>query len=108
MPVVVYFIYVQLFSISRLHFLYVQPEQASCCSEMGPYSSCWEKTIFFLFFRIQMESIMPVEQLMVLSTSLMLLLENWFTPLEVLYGLFLKACDIVLCAVVFSLISYNV
>jgi hypothetical protein len=46
--------------------------------------------------------------LMVLSTSLMLLLENWFTPLKELYGLFLKDCDVVPCAVVFSLISYNV
>ena len=55
-----------------------------------------------------MESILPVEQLMVLSTFQMLLLENWFTHLKVLYGLFLKACDIVPCAVVFSLISYNV
>jgi len=51
MPVVVYFIYMQLFSISRLYFLYVQPEQASCCSEMGPYSSSWKKTIFFFIFR---------------------------------------------------------
>ena len=40
-----------------------------------------------------MESILPVEQLMVLSTFLMLLLENWFTPFKVLYALFLKACD---------------
>jgi hypothetical protein len=45
---------------------------------------------------------------MVLSTFLMLLLENWFTPLKVLYGLFLKACDIEPCAVIFGLISYNV
>lgn len=108
MPVVIYFIYVQLFSISRLHFLYVQPECASCYSEMGPYLPCWKNTIFFLFFRVQMESILPVEQLMVLSTFLMLLLENWFTPLKVLYGLFLKACDIESCAVYFSLISYYV
>ena len=55
-----------------------------------------------------MENILPVEQLMVLSTFLMLLLENWFTPLKVLYGLFLKAYDIEPCAVIFSLISYNV
>jgi len=40
-----------------------------------------------------MESILPVEQLMVLSTFLMLLLENCFTPFKVLYALFLKACD---------------
>lgn len=51
-----------------------------------------------------MESILPVEQLMALSTFLMLLLENWFTPLKVSYGLFLKACDIEPCAVIFSLI----
>jgi len=55
-----------------------------------------------------MESILLVEQLMVLSTFLMLLLENWFTPLKVLYGLFLEACDIDPSAVIFSLISYNV
>ena len=40
-----------------------------------------------------MESILPVEQLMILSTFLMLLLENWFTPFKVIYALFLKACD---------------
>jgi hypothetical protein len=32
--------------------------------------------------------------LTVLSTFLMLLLGNWFTPLKVLYCLLLKACDI--------------
>ena len=42
-----------------------------------------------------MESILSVEQLMVLSSFFILLLENWFTPLKVLYGPFLKACDIV-------------
>jgi len=66
-----------------------------------------EKYNIFLFFRVQMESILPVEQLMVLSTFLMLLLENWFTRLKVLYGLFLKACDIEHCAVIFSLIRYD-
>jgi hypothetical protein len=55
-----------------------------------------------------MESILPLQKLMVLSTYLLLLLENWFTPLKVLYGRFLKACDIEPCAVVFSRISYNV
>ena len=55
-----------------------------------------------------MESILSVEQLMVLSTFLVFLLENWFTRLKVLYGVFLKACDIVPCAVVLSLISYIV
>jgi len=45
----VYFIYIQLFSISRLHFLYVQPEHASCYSEMGPYSPCGKNTINFYF-----------------------------------------------------------
>jgi len=39
-----------------------------------------------------MERILPVAQLMVLSTFLMLLLENWFTPFKVLYALILKAC----------------
>jgi len=62
----------------------------------------------FLFFRVQMESILPVVHLMVLSTFFMLLLENWFTQLRVLYGLLLKAFDIETCAVVFSHISYNV
>ena len=63
--------------------------------------------IYFLTFRVQMERILPVEHLMVLSTYLMLLLENWFTPFKVLFAPFLKACDIVTCAVVFSLMSYN-
>ena len=98
----------QLFSISRLYFLNVQPEQASCCSVMGLYSYGWKRQYFFLFFSVQMESILSVEQLMVLSTFFMFLLENWFTHLKVLYGVFLEACDIVPCAVVFSLISDNV
>ena len=40
----------QLFSISRLYFLYVQTEQASFRSEMGLHSYCWEKIIFFFIF----------------------------------------------------------
>jgi len=40
-----------------------------------------------------MESILPVEQLMLLSTFKMLLLENWFTPFKVLYALILISCD---------------
>ena len=67
-----------------------------------------KREYFILFLRVQMESILPVQQLMVLSTFLMLLLENWFTPFKVLYDLFLKACDIQPCAVVFGHISYNV
>ena len=67
-----------------------------------------KRQYFFFFFRVQMESILPVEQLMVLSTFLMLLLENWFTPFKVLYVMFLNACDIETCAVVFGHISYNV
>ena len=60
---------------------------------MGLYSSYWKNTIIFLFFRVQMESILPVEQLMVLSTFQMLLLENWFTPFKVFYALILISCD---------------
>jgi len=67
-----------------------------------------KRQYFFLFFSVQMESILSVEQLMLLSTFFIFLLENWFTLLKVLYGVFLKACDIVPCAVVFSLISDNV
>jgi hypothetical protein len=50
---------------------------------------------------------LPVEQLMVLSTFLTLLLENWSTPSKVLYDLFLKACDVGSHTVYLGLISYS-
>ena len=66
------------------------------------------KRQFFFIFQSPDGKFIAIGAMILLSTFLMLLLENWFTPLKELYGLFLKDCDVVPCAVVFRLISYNV